>query len=158
MKQVLMVLALGLVTGNPFLGHAAEVSPSLLERTIAGAKTFMSLSDDVKVSYDSEAEHLHIAFTTPENYTESEEDRFERWRHNQWVFLQEFRLSKIPVKWVSIETNLVNGEGLGEGLLRYTHKAVHVDKYADLYSDSLWLRTGKASRKKPDSKQWEALD
>jgi len=154
MRQVLMMLAVGLLVSIPLSSEATEFNQALLERTISGAKTFMSPSDDASVSYDVETEHLFISFTTPGNYSQSEEDYYERWRHNQWVFLQEFRLSRIPVKWVTIDTNLVDGEGF----LRYTHKALHVDKYADLYSDSLWLRTGKASKKKPGSDKWEALD
>ena len=154
MKQVLMMLVAGFLASIPFSADAADINQALLERTIAGAKSFMSPSDDASASYDPETKHLYISFTTPPDYKTSQADYYERWRHNQWVFLQEFRLSKIPVKSVTIETNLVDSEGS----LRYTHKAVHVDKYADLHSDGLWLRTGKAFKKKPGSDKWEALD
>ena len=150
---LLFFFLLALFAFAPSITRADAVEAGRLVRTIAAAKANMSPADDARVAYDPEAREIRIAFTTLPSYIESEDDPYARWRHNQWAVLQEFKLAKIPVDWVTVETNLLNGEGM----LRYRHTAEHVDKYADLRSDGLWRRTGRRYLKKVGSKAWERV-
>lgn len=138
----------------PFMQPVSEaVDATLLEKTIMSATSIMSPSNDASISYDTEAKHVYISFTTPLNYRVSSADAFSRWRHNQWVVLQEFKLSKIPVARITIESNLLEGKGSR----RYTHTAENSDTYGDLKSNRFWLKTAIVEEKKADADTWEKI-
>ena len=144
-----MVLFLSAIT----LCEAETVHEGLIGETIKSAEALVLLSSDAKVSYKASTKHVKIAFTTPSDYKRDFSDFFHRWRHNQWVVLQEFKRSKIPVRTVTIETNYVDSGTI----MRHTHSAAHVDKYAKLPSDDLWLKAAKSYQRNTGSEKWKKL-
>ncbi len=81
---------------------------------------------------------VYIKFRTPSLYRlrADFDDIWDRWRNNQWVVLHEFRKAKISVDVITVEINHHDMSGL----VRVTHNAEHIDKYATLADDNLWLR------------------
>jgi len=132
---------------------ANAVGSTILERTIKSATTLIVPTENASVSYDAEKEHISISFSTGPDYREGAIDLYRRWRINQWAVLQEFKLSKIPVKMISVETNRTE-DGT---LVRYTHSKRHSDKYGDIHSNKLWLRTGRVMEKSPNSETWQKI-
>ena len=134
---------------------SASVVPDqvLLQGTIEAAESLVVPAEDVKVSYDAKTKTIHISFTTPPTYPVNYANYYLRWRDNQWVVLQTFKKANIPVDRVTVVTNYVDGSGL----MRVTHLATHVDKYAKQPNDDLWLRTGISYQKLKESSNWEKV-
>ncbi len=153
MKRIIAFSLIGLVLGFSTIAHAATVDPMNLERTIESATSLISPSTDASVSYDAATEQVAIAFSTRADYPEASGDAFRRWRINQWAVLQEFMLARIPVKFISVETQRTE-DGT---TVRYTHSKRHSDKYGDINGNKLWLRTGRVMQKLVGSDTWEKV-
>lgn len=153
MKQMIVYLVVG-VLSSPFLSHAQEIDRALLEKTLKAATANVFPSNDANVLYEPLTKEITITFTTPSDYKESTADPYRRWRRNQWSVLQEFRLSRIPVEKVRVETNDLDGKRL----IQYTHSATHADKYGDIYENRLWLRTARGKQKRLGSDRWEKIE
>jgi len=153
-KRIVFWLVFAVFSGLPFLNQAMGLDSALLEKTVISAKAHVVPANEVKIIYEPLTEHLYISFVTPPDYKGSSADSYRRWRSNQWSVLQEFMLSRIPVKFVSVETNDLENQRL----IRYTHTNRHVDKYGDIHENRLWLKTAVATQKRPNSDTWEKLD
>lgn len=151
-KRILMVWVVVFLF-TPFSSLAQEIDQALLEKTVKTATSNIFPSNDAHVLYEPLTQEIYITFTTPSGYKESTDDPYYRWRRNQWAVLQEFKLSRIPVEKVSVETNDINGERL----IRYTHTATHSDKYGDIHENRLWLRTARGKQKRLGEDQWEKI-
>ncbi len=152
-KRKVLWLAIGWIFILPPMSQATGIDRDLLERTVVAARANVFPSKDVKVIYEPMTEHLYISFTTPKDYKRSSGDSVWRWRSNQWSVLQEFMLSRIPVKFVSVETNDLEEERQ----LRYTHTHLHTDKYGDIRENRLWLKTATITEKRRGSESWEKI-
>lgn len=153
MKRIIAFTLAGFLLGFSGISHAATVDPMNLERTIKSATNLIAPSDNATVSYDAETEQVFLSFDTKPDYNEATGDAYRRWRINQWAVLQEFMLSRIPVKFISVETQRTE-DGT---LVRYTHSKRHSDKYGDINGNKLWLRTGRVMQKVSGSDTWEKV-
>lgn len=153
-RKMIFLFVFVLALTQPFIIQAENIDRVLLAGTIKAAESLVFPSNKAKVSYNASAQHAHVSFTTPANYKRNLGDFFQRWRDNQWVVLQEFKRSNIRVKNVTVETNYVDGSGI----LRITHHAKHIDEYAKLPDDDLWLRTAESYQKRKGSIEWERVD
>lgn len=152
-KRIALWLAVALLGGLPLSSGAAGIDQDLLERTVTAAEANVVPPLDVKVIYEPLTEHVYVSFKTPPDYKGSSDDSYRRWRSNQWSVLQEFMLSRIPVKFISVETN----DPDNQRLIRYTHSSRHADKYGDIHENKLWLRTATIAEKKRGSDVWEKM-
>ncbi|MFQ5597875.1 MAG: hypothetical protein ACE5GK_07480 [Nitrospiria bacterium] len=154
MRRLGIWVLYGYIAMVPVMAYAQALDRSLLEKTLQAAKANVVPSQDVEVVYDVETKHVHISFTTPPDYRVSSDGDYRRWRSNQWSVLQEFMLSRIPVESVTVETNDINNDRL----IRYRHRAAHVDKYGDIRENRLWLRTARGTQKRKGSDTWEKIE
>lgn len=132
-------------------GVSGAVDEILVKGTINTAKSLIFPPNEVK--YDRKSKTVHVSFTTPKSYKENLADYYLRWRDNQWVVLQEFKKSGILVARVVVQTNYTDGSGI----LRFVHSAAHVDKYAKLANDDLWLKTATMHQRTKGSTKWEEV-
>ncbi len=153
MKRMIALNLVGFLLGFSGIANAGTVDAMNLERTIKAATALVAPSENASVSYEAETEHVSVSFSTSPNYQEATVDAYRRWRINQWAVLQEFMLSRIPVKSISVETNRIE-DGT---LVRYTHSKRHSDKYGDIHGNKLWLRTGRVMEKPKGSDTWEKV-
>ncbi len=153
MKRIIFLSLLSFLFGLTNITDAATIDPMNLERTIKRATALVAPSENANVSYDAAKEHVSLSFSTSPDYQEATVDAYRRWRINQWSVLQEFMLSRIPVKTISVETNRIE-DGT---LVRYTHSKRHSDKYGDIHGNKLWLRTGRVMEKSAGSDTWEKV-
>lgn len=128
----------------------------LINGTISYIKDLIVPPYDVKITFDKKTRYVYVKFRTPVPYKLKSDfsDFWDRWRFNQWIVLQEFKKAKIPVNEVAIETNHYDGSGL----LKVTHLAEHIDKYAKLPDENLWLRTATVYQKDTDSNEWYKIE
>lgn len=154
MKQYLLLSLFSFLFVLTHIVDAAAVDPMNLERTIKAATALVTPTENASVSYNETKEQVSISFTTSPDYQEATADAYRRWRINQWSVLQEFMLSRIPVKFISVETNRTE-DGT---LVRYTHSKRHADKYGDIHGNKLWLRTGRVMEKSAGSDTWEKAE
>ncbi len=149
-----LLVLLALTLGIRATAKSKPVDETLLAGTIKAAQDLVYPNQAVKITYNQKARSVHIRFTTLRSYKVNYADFYLRWRDNQWVVLQEFKKAKIPVNRVTVQTNYRDGSAV----LRVTHAAAHVDKYAKLPSDDLWLRTGTSYSRKKVSTKWEKVE
>lgn len=128
----------------------------LIKGTIAYTKDLVVPPYDVKITYDKKTRSVYVKFRSPVPYKLKYDfsDIWDRWRFNQWIVLQEFKKAEIPVSEVTIETNHHDGSGL----LKVTNLAEHIDKYAKLPDENLWLRTATVYQKDKDSNEWYKIE
>ncbi|MCD4652761.1 toll/interleukin-1 receptor domain-containing protein [bacterium] len=126
----------------------------LLQGTINSSKSLVFPNNNAAISYDQESQEIYVSFTTPRSYKVNSANFYLRWRDNQWVVLQEFNKSSIKVSKITVETNHHDGSGL----LKISHAALHVDKFAKLANDDRWLKTATSFQKTSDSNDWKKLD
>lgn len=128
-----------------------KIDSILLKGTIEASAALVYPHSEVSINYDAINHAIHVKFFTPKTYKVNFGDYYQRWRHNQWTVYQEFRKAlEIPVKSVTVETNFEDGSAI----LKITHLAEHVEKYANSTSDELWVRTGEFLMKKSGSNEW----
>ncbi len=128
----------------------------LIHGTISYVTDLIVPPYDVKITYDKKTRSVYVKFRTPVPYKYKYDysDVWDRWRFNQWIVLQEFKKAKIPVSEVTVETNHDDGSGI----MKITHSAEHIEKYAKLADENLWLRTGTFYQKEIGSDKWERID
>ena len=153
MKRMITFSLIGIFLGTISIPETFALDPMNLERTIKSATALIAPSENARVDYNAEIEHVSLSFSTSSDYPEASGDAYRRWRINQWAVLQEFMLSRIPVKTISVETHRLE-DGV---LVRYTHSKRHSDKYGDIHSNKLWLRTGRVMQKPNGSDVWEKV-
>lgn len=131
-----------------------QVDNVLLNGTISAAKSLVFPGNDVNVNYDENKRLIHVKFVLPISKNINYANMWLPWRDNQWVVLQEFKKADIMVNYVAVETNYLDGSGL----VRITHQSKHVDKYAKLPNNDLWLRTGEFYQKGKNETKWSKID
>jgi len=151
--NLLLLFILCFVAINTNIIAAIQIDETLLKGIIESAKSLVFPNKDVEVTYNTTTKEIYIKFKTPSWYKVNYSDFYLRWRDNQWVVLQEFKKANIPVNKVTVETNYVDMSGQ----LKFIHLAKHVDKYAKLPNDDLWLKTGEVYQKGKNSDKWEKI-
>ena len=152
--RLLVLLVLPLAFNFPEPVAAQPIDDVLLAGTIRAAQELVFPPQDVKISYDKKTRSLYVKFTTPKTYKRDYTHFYERWRDNQLTVLEEFKRSAIPVKYVVVTTNFLDGSGF----LRFRHLAVHVEKYASLLNNELWLKTGTLHLRSKGSRTWKKME
>ena len=152
--RLLFLLVVLLAFNHPKHVAAQPADEVLLAGTIRAAQGLVFPHQDVKISYDKKTLSLYVKFTTPKTYKRDYAHFYERWRDNQLTVLEEFKRSAIPVKYVVVTTNFLDGSGF----LRFRHLAVHVEKYASLLSNDLWLKTGTLHLRSKGSRKWKKME
>lgn len=153
------ILALGL-TFLFFLGimdlysKSGQIDEVLLKGTIEAAESLVSPPYYVRISFNKATKEIYVKFKTPSSHKINYGDFWGRWRDNQWAVLQEFKKSKIPVSKITIETNYRDMSAQ----VKFIHLASHVDKYAKLSTDDLWLKTASVYQKSKKSNIWEKIE
>jgi hypothetical protein len=138
-------------TTSEITSSVTEIDSILLKGTIEAAEALVYPHSEVNINYDVSNHAIHVTFFTPKTYKVNFGDYYQRWRHNQWTVYREFRKAlEIPVKVVTVETNFEDGSAI----LKITHLAEHVEKYANSASDELWVRTGEFLMKESGSNEW----
>ena len=152
--QLLVLLVPLLALNVPGAVASQPADEVLLAGTIRAAQGLVFPHQDVKISYDNKTRSLYVKFTTPKTYKRDYAHFYERWRDNQLTVLEEFKRSGIPVKYVVVTTNFLDGSGV----LQFRHLAVHVEKYAARLSNDMWLKTGTLHLRSKGSKKWKKME
>lgn len=129
-----------------------DIDEALLKRTLDTVTSLIFPPHDVDVFYHKDSNVVYIKFKTPFTYNYG--NFYERFRNNQWVALQAFKKANIHVEKITVETNHHDNSGI----LRITNMAEHVDKYAKLPNDDLWLKTAAAYQKGKGDNNWVRID
>ena len=153
-RKIATLFLLATLILSIFTKPAYCIDSVLLDRSVETVESLIYPRNNVEVVYDERTKEVYVKFTTPASYRVDYTDFYSRWRDNQWVVLQEFKKAEIPVEKVTVETNYPDMSGV----LKITNSAKHIDEYAKLSNDDLWLRTATCYQKYKDSNEWKKLD
>ena len=124
-----------------------------INAAIRSAKSLIFPNYNLSIKYDENTQNVFVKFTTPSDYKVNYNFFYFRWMDNQQIVLREFREEDGPVRSVTVETNFKGSKDL----LRITHSAVNIEKYARIETYERWLHRGQFLTKGSNDTKWEEV-